>query len=59
MEVRIVKVTTNNTAALIYIPKAVREMLGLQKGTYVKLSVEGKRLVVEPLELTRDWTESK
>ena len=51
MEVKIAKVTSNDSTELIYIPKAIREKLGLRKGRYVKLIVEGKRLIAEPLEL--------
>lgn len=36
---------------IIYIPKAIREVLGLRKGMYVKLTAESKRLLIEPLEL--------
>jgi AbrB family looped-hinge helix DNA binding protein len=45
-------VTSNDTTELIYIPKAIREKLNLKKGTYVKLYVEGQRLIIEPLELS-------
>jgi AbrB family looped-hinge helix DNA binding protein len=48
---RIVKVTSNDSTELIYIPKAIREALNLRKGTYVKLIVDGKRLIVEPIQL--------
>lgn len=48
---KIVKVTSNDNTEMIYIPKAIRERLGLRKGVYVKLYVDGNRLVVEPLEL--------
>jgi bifunctional DNA-binding transcriptional regulator/antitoxin component of YhaV-PrlF toxin-antitoxin module len=41
---------------MIYIPKAIKEVLGLRKGMYVKLTAEGKRLLIEPLEL--DETEA-
>lgn len=49
--IKVVKVTSNDTTELIYIPKSVKEKLGLRKGTYVKLIIEGGRLVVEPLKL--------
>jgi AbrB family looped-hinge helix DNA binding protein len=51
--IKIVKVTSNDSTELIYIPKAVKQALNLRKGTYVKLSIVGKKLVVEPLELER------
>lgn len=51
--IKIVKVTSNDTTELIYIPKVIKEMLGLRKGTYVKLIVEGERLIVEPLKLNQ------
>lgn len=50
-EVKIVKVTSNDTTELIYIPKEIRESLKLYKGTYVKMSIEGNRLIIEPLAL--------
>ena len=50
--VKIAKVTSNYRNELIYIPKTVRERLGIRRGTYVKLYVEGRRLVIEPLELS-------
>jgi AbrB family looped-hinge helix DNA binding protein len=50
-EVKIVKVTSNDATELIYLPKSIREKLNLRRGTYVKMTVEGKRLIVEPLQL--------
>ena len=49
--IKVAKVTSNNSALLIYIPKAIREALNLRKGTYVKLKVEGNKLIVEPLKI--------
>jgi AbrB family looped-hinge helix DNA binding protein len=49
--VKIIKVTSNDHTELIYIPKAVRQALGLKKGIYVKLTVEDGKLIVEPLRL--------
>jgi AbrB family looped-hinge helix DNA binding protein len=49
--VKIAKVTSNDSTELIYIPKEIRQALKLNKGVYVKLTVEGQRLIVEPLEL--------
>jgi len=48
---KIVKVTSNDSTELIYIPKSIKEALNLRKGTYVILKVEGGKLVVEPLTL--------
>ena len=45
------KISSNDSVPILYIPKAIREELKLTKGTYVKLIVEGKRLVVEPLSI--------
>jgi AbrB family looped-hinge helix DNA binding protein len=50
-DVRIARITSNDHTELLYIPKAIKERLNLRKGTYVKLYIEGKRLVIEPLEL--------
>jgi len=50
-KIKVVKVSSNDTSEMIYLPKAIREALKLYKGTYVKLSIEGKRLIVESLEL--------
>jgi AbrB family looped-hinge helix DNA binding protein len=50
-EIRVVKVTSNDSTELIYLPKTIREKLNLRKGTYVKLMVDGKRLIIEPLQL--------
>jgi len=49
--VKVVKVTSNDSTELIYIPKSIREALNLRKGTYVILRVQGRKLVVEPLPL--------
>ena len=48
---QIVRVSGNLTSApaTLYIPKKVREALGIHKGDYVVLRVEGGRLIVEPL----------
>jgi len=48
---KIVKVSSNDGVELIYLPKVVREALGLRKGVYVKLSVQDGKLIVEPLKL--------
>jgi bifunctional DNA-binding transcriptional regulator/antitoxin component of YhaV-PrlF toxin-antitoxin module len=48
--------SANHQTLMIYIPKAIKEVLGLRKGMYVKLTAEGKRLLIEPLEL--DETEA-
>jgi AbrB family looped-hinge helix DNA binding protein len=50
-KVRIAKITSNDHTEMIYIPKEFREALNLRKGMYVKLFIEGKRLIIEPLEL--------
>jgi len=50
-ETKVVKVTSNDSTELIYIPKSIREKLGLYKGVYVKLTVDGERLILEPLKL--------
>jgi AbrB family looped-hinge helix DNA binding protein len=49
--VKIAKVTSNDHTEMIYIPKEFREALNLRKGMYVKLFIEGRRLIIEPLEL--------
>jgi bifunctional DNA-binding transcriptional regulator/antitoxin component of YhaV-PrlF toxin-antitoxin module len=51
METKVVRVTSNDSTRLIYLPKEVCEVLGLRKGVYVKLRVEEGKLVVEPLRL--------
>jgi AbrB family looped-hinge helix DNA binding protein len=48
---KIVKVTSNDSTELIYIPKSIKEALNLRKGTYVVLKVKGRKLIVEPLSL--------
>ena len=35
----------------IYIPREVREALGLRRGDYVSMRVEGGRLIVEKVRL--------
>jgi AbrB family looped-hinge helix DNA binding protein len=50
-DVKIVKITSNDSTELIYLPKSIREALNLRKGTYVVLKVKGRRLIVEPLSL--------
>jgi AbrB family looped-hinge helix DNA binding protein len=47
----IVKVSSNDSVPLIYIPKEVREALGLIKGVYAKLTVKDNKLIVEKLDL--------
>ena len=48
---KVVKVSSNDTVPMIYLPKDIRELLGLKKGTYVVLRVEGQRLIVERLDV--------
>mgnify|MGYP000686895665 CR=1 FL=1 len=48
---KVARVTSNGDMELIYIPKQICETLGLRRGTYVKMSVEDGKLVVEPLKL--------
>jgi AbrB family looped-hinge helix DNA binding protein len=47
----VVKVSSNDSVPLIYIPKEVRETLGLMKGTYAKLTIKDGKLVIEKLNL--------
>lgn len=49
--VKVAKISSNDSTELIYIPKAIVKALGLRKGVYVKISVDGGRLIVEPLKL--------
>lgn len=49
--VKVVKVSANSQAPLIYLPKKIRDHLRLHQGTYVVLRVEGQRLIVERLDL--------
>jgi len=51
--VKVSKVTSNDSTELIYIPKQIREALGLKKGTYVIMRVESGRLVIEKLNVNR------
>jgi AbrB family looped-hinge helix DNA binding protein len=50
-DIKIAKITSNDSTELIYIPKSIREALNLRKGTYVVLKVKGRKLIVEPLSL--------
>jgi bifunctional DNA-binding transcriptional regulator/antitoxin component of YhaV-PrlF toxin-antitoxin module len=47
--VKVVKVTSNNRVCLIYLPKQVVAQLGLIKGVYLKLVVDGKKVILEPI----------
>ena len=49
--VKICKISSNDTVPLIYLPKDIREILGLEKGIKVLLYVDEscKRLVIEKL----------
>ena len=38
----------------VLIPKAVRERVGLRKGGYVRVRVDGKRIVIEAVEPVAD-----
>jgi len=38
----------------VVLPKSVREKVKLSKGNYLKVKVEGKRIVMEPLESIAD-----
>jgi len=51
--IRVSKVTSNDSWPLIYLPKKVVEKLGFKKGCYVALYTDGKRLIIEKLELER------
>ncbi|RLF04386.1 MAG: AbrB/MazE/SpoVT family DNA-binding domain-containing protein [Thermoprotei archaeon] len=33
----------------LYIPKAIAEAVGIREGSFVKMRVEGSRIVIEPL----------
>lgn len=48
---QIVKVTSNDSVELIYLPKAIREALDLRKGCYVVMRVRGKSLVLEKIHI--------
>jgi bifunctional DNA-binding transcriptional regulator/antitoxin component of YhaV-PrlF toxin-antitoxin module len=50
-DVVIAKISSSDGTPLIYLPKKIREELGLYKGKWVKLFIENNRLVVEPLDL--------
>ena len=49
--IKVAKITFNDSVELIYILKAIKEALNLRKGTYVKLKVEGNKLVIELLKI--------
>jgi len=49
--VRIAKVTSNDGTPLVYLPKPIREVLGLEKGVYVKMEVKDGKLIIEPLKI--------
>jgi len=42
--------TTVSSKGQVVIPKPVREALGLTPGTVLRVRVEGKRIVLEPVE---------
>jgi AbrB family looped-hinge helix DNA binding protein len=54
--IKIVKVSSNDTVPLIYLPKEVRQRLDLEKGDKVIMyvDVEGSRLVIEKIPPTID-----
>jgi AbrB family looped-hinge helix DNA binding protein len=47
---QIVKVCGNQTSFFIFIPKPFREALKLRKGDYMRIRLDGGRLIIEPLE---------
>lgn len=49
--VKIVKVSSNDSVPLIYLPKEVRERLDLEKGDKVimYINVDGSRLIIEKI----------
>ena len=50
---KIIKVTNGGKRQLlIYIPKALKEALGLEKGCYARVFVDDGKLIVEPLYLS-------
>ncbi|MCS7386810.1 MAG: AbrB/MazE/SpoVT family DNA-binding domain-containing protein [archaeon GB-1867-005] len=49
--IRISKVSSNDSVPLIYLPKKAVERIGLRKGDYVVLATDGRRLIIEKLEL--------
>ena len=38
----------------LLIQKEIREKLGIKEGSNVKIKIEGKRIVIEPIESTAD-----
>ena len=59
--VKTCKVSSNDSVPLIYLPKDVREILGLEKGVKVLLSVDEdrKKLIIEKLPLIESLTQKR
>lgn len=48
---KIAKITSNDSVEMLYIPKSIRETLGFKKGTYVKMEIDGDKLVIQKVVL--------
>jgi len=46
---QVVKLSGNQTSVFVFIPKPMREMLGLKKGDYVRLRIVEGTIIIEPL----------
>jgi len=49
MEEKIVKISSNDSVPMIYLPKNIRKVLKLEKGVYVRLLAKDNKLIVIPL----------
>ena len=56
---KVAKVSSNDSALLVYIPKTVCSELGLRRGSYVMLKVENGKLIIEPLNIETSEKEQR
>ena len=47
------QITTVSTKGQLVIPAAVRESLGIEPGTRIAVSLEGRRIILEPVSASR------
>ncbi len=50
-KVKVVKVSSNGTTSLVYIPKKFAKELEIKKGNYIKMILAGGQIIIQPLDL--------
>jgi len=53
-EDKIVKISSNDSVPMIYLPKKIRQALKLEKGVYVRLLAQDDKLIVIPLRFEKE-----